>query len=239
MFLPPRASSSASLVGVVTSLRVHAHPDLADPFTDAQIKQAALEEAPFAAEEAWAENVAESQPTDPDTIATDPTIAHAGLTELDDSAPVNGGAEAEETSVPAASSIDAGAANAAGGEWEKPQSGSDDPLAGSYEMVPRDPAETEKPATTAPVNATSSWADEPVDAQAAPANANDGFQEVQNSRGGRGRGQHQGEGRGGYRGRGGPRGGGRGGRGRGRGDGGFRGGPRGGFRGGPRGGESQ
>ncbi|KAF1961174.1 hypothetical protein CC80DRAFT_402110 [Byssothecium circinans] len=209
--------------------------------TYAQIKQAALEEAPFAAEEAWAENVAESQPTDPETITTDPTIANAGLTELDTSTSVKGGAEAaEETSAPAASSIDAGAANAAGGDWEKPQSSSDDPLAESYEIVPRDLAETETPAAAAPVNATTSWADEPVDPQAAPANGNDGFQEVQNTRGGRGRGQHQGEGRGGYRGRGGPRGGGRGGRGRGRGDGGFRGGPRGGgFRGGPRGGESQ
>ncbi|KAF2640910.1 hypothetical protein P280DRAFT_400311 [Massarina eburnea CBS 473.64] len=210
--------------------------------TYAQIKQAALEEAPFAAEEAWAENVAESQPADPETAATDPTIANAGLTELDTTTLVNGGSEtAGDNGIPAASSIDAGAANAAGGDWEKAQPGSDDPLTESFEMVPRPLEETETPAAApAAVNSTRSWADEPVEAQTAPANAHDGFQEVQSNRGGRGRGgQHQGgEGRGGYRGRGGPRGG-RGGRGRGRGDGGFRGGPRGGFRGGPRGGDSQ
>lgn len=140
---------------------------------------------------------------------------------------------------PQVSSIDAGASNAAGGDWEKTQSGSDDPLTESYEIVPRDPAETETPAATAPVNETRSWADDPVDNNAvAPTNGNDGFQEVHNTRGGRGRAQYQGEGRGGYRGRGGPRGGGRGGRGRGRGGDGFRGG-RGGFRGGPRGGDAQ
>lgn len=207
---------------------------------DAQIKQAALDEAPFAAEEAWVDDVAQSQPSDPEAVPTDPTIANAGMTELDDAVPVNGGDGSAVTSgPPAVSSIDAGASNAAGGDWEKAQSGSDDPLTESYEIVPRDPAETETPAATAPVNEIRSWADDPVDAQAAaPTNGNDGFQEVHNNRGGRGRNQHQGEGRGGYRGRGGPRGG-RGGRGRGRGDG-FRGGPRGGgFRGGPRGGDAQ
>lgn len=209
--------------------------------TDAQIKQTALEEAPFAAEEAWVDDVAQSQPSDPEAVPTDPTIANAGLTELNDSVPINGrDSSADVSSVPPVSSIDAGASNAAGGDWEKTQSGSDDPLTESYEMVPRDPAETESPAVAAPVNETRSWADDPVDMQAAaPTNGNDGFQEVHNSRGGRGRNQFQGEGRGGYRGRGGPRGGGRGGRGRGRGDG-FRGGRGGGgFRGGPRGGDVQ
>ncbi|CAI6329821.1 unnamed protein product [Periconia digitata] len=207
--------------------------------TYAQIKQAALEEAPFAAEEAWVDDVAQAQPSDPEAVSTDPTIANAGLTELNDSIPVNGvDGTADVPEAPQVSSIDAGASNAAGGDWEKTQSGSDDPLTESYEIVPRDPAETETPAATAPVNETRSWADDPVDSNAvAPTNGNDGFQEVHNTRGGRGRAQYQGEGRGGYRGRGGPRGSGRGGRGRGRGDG-FRGG-RGGFRGGPRGGDAQ
>ncbi|PVH98739.1 hypothetical protein DM02DRAFT_31260 [Periconia macrospinosa] len=207
--------------------------------TYAQIKQAALEEAPFAAEEAWVEDVAQSQPSDPEAVSTDPTIAHAGLTELNDSVPVNGGdSPADVSGAPPVSSVDVGASNAAGGDWEKTQSGSDDPLTESYEIVPRDPAETETPAAPAPVNEVRSWADDPVETNAAPANGNDGFQEVHNNRGGRGRNQYQGEGRGGYRGRGGPRGGGRGGRGRGRGDG-FRGGRGGGFRGGPRGGDGQ
>ncbi|KAF2688842.1 hypothetical protein K458DRAFT_293793 [Lentithecium fluviatile CBS 122367] len=222
--------------------------------TYAQIKQAALEEAPFAGTEAWAEDVAQSEPGPPDSestsaVATDPTIAHAGLNELDTTVPVNGDEEPADTPIaPQASSVDAGAANEAGGDWDKQQPSSDDPLAESFEMVPRDPTEVETPASSAPINSTTSWADDhpepaaqPV-ASGAPANGNDGFHEVHHNRGGRGRGGHQGEGRGSYRGRGGPRGDrgrGRGG-GRGRGDG-FRGGPRGGgYRGGPRGGgESQ
>jgi len=135
--------------------------------------------------------------------------------------------------VPAATIVDAGAANLAGGDWDKPPSGSDDPMTESFEIVPRDPAETETPAAPAAVNTTQSWADDTPDVALAASTAtgnNDGFHEVQHNRG-RGRGGHQGEGRGGYRGRGGQRGDFRGrGRGRGRGDG-HRGGPRGGFRG--------
>lgn len=201
---------------------------------DAQVKKAALDEAPFAAEEAWADDVAQSQPTAPenDTV-TDPTVAHAGLTEIDTTTgAVNGTADVDTPSAPAASSVDAGAANEAGGDWDKPQSGSDDPLAESFEIVPRDPAETETPAAPAAVNLTQSWADDTPDAAPAAAAPNDGFHEVPHR--GRGRGGFQGEGRGGFRGRGGPRGDGFRGRGRGRGRGdGFRGGPRGGgsFRG--------
>jgi hypothetical protein len=142
---------------------------------------------------------------------------------------------------PAASSIEPGAANAAAEEqWDKQATGGDDPLSESFEMVPRDPAETENPHVAAPVTSTQSWADDTPEPQATPgaATGGDGFHEVtHHNRGGRGRGGHQGEGRGGFRGRGrgGPRGDFRGGRGRGRGE--FRGG-RGGFRGAPRGGES-
>ncbi|KAF2491755.1 hypothetical protein BU16DRAFT_530194 [Lophium mytilinum] len=215
--------------------------------TYAEIKQAALEEAPFAAEEAWVEDVAQSQAAAPEPetahpISTDPTIAHAGLTELDTSGTItNGSTEVLDTpSAPAASSIDAGAANAAADEqWDKQASAaSDDPLTESFEMIPRDPAETESPAVAAPNNSTQSWADDTPDAAPA-APGNDGFHEVQHR--GRGRGGFQGEGRGGggYRGRGGRGGDGRG-RGRGRGEGGFRGGRgRGGFRGGERGGAPQ
>ncbi|KAJ4289823.1 hypothetical protein N0V90_011154 [Kalmusia sp. IMI 367209] len=208
--------------------------------TYAQVKQAALEEAPFAAEEAWAEEVAQSQPNAPESesataLSTDPTVANAGLTEIDTTTgAVLGEDSADTPSAPAASSIDAGAANEAGGDWEKQQSGSDDPLAESFEIVARPAEEVETPAAPAAVNATQSWADETPDtAPTAPAaaNTNDGFHEVHHNRG-RGRGGHQGEGRGAFRGRGRGdfRGRGRGGRGRGDG---FRGGPRGGggFRG--------
>ena len=96
------------------------HTDL---WIDAQIKQAALDEAPFAGTEAWAEDVAQSEPGPPESeptsaIATDPTIAHAGLNEL--TVPVNGGAEPADTSdAPPGASVDAGAANEAGGNWDK------------------------------------------------------------------------------------------------------------------------
>lgn len=187
--------------------------------------------------------MAQSQPVPPESEAaapsTDPTVAHAGLTELDDGTTLaESTAEAPETpTAPPAASVDGGAANAAADEqWDKQGTGSDDPLAESFEMVPRDPAETESPAATAPNNSTQSWADDAHEqaAAATPASNGDGFHEVQHARG-RGRGGFQGEGRGGFRGgRGGPRGDGRG-RGRARGD--FRGGRgRGSFRGGERGG---
>ncbi|KAF2033528.1 hypothetical protein EK21DRAFT_58425 [Setomelanomma holmii] len=210
---------------------------------NAQVKQAALEEAPFAAEEAWVDEVAQAQPAPPETEApeavSDPTIAHAGLTEIDAGvAPIS--AEFDTPAAPAASSTEPGTGNAAAEEqWDKQATGGDDPLSESFEMIPRDPAETENQHVTAPVTSTQSWADDTPEPQATPgaAPSGDGFHEVHHSRGGRGRGGHQGEGRGGFRGRGrgGPRGDFRG-RGRGRGD--FRGGPRGGFRGAPRGGEA-
>ena len=212
---------------------------------DSQVKQAALEEAPFAAEEAWVDDVAQAQPNAPESetpeAVSDPTITHAGLTELDAGAATVGGAEAEQSLAPAAASIEPEAANAAAtAQWDKQASGQDQPLTEPFEIIPRDPAETETPHATAPVTSTQSWADDTPEPQAQPPTS-DGFSEVQHNRGGRGRGgQHQGEGRGGGgyrgRGRGGPRGGGGEFRGRGRGRGDSRG--RGGFRGAPRGGEA-
>lgn len=213
--------------------------------TYAEVKQAALDEAPFAAEEAWVDDVAQSQAAAPEdaAISTDPTIANASLTEINaGDVGLDGVADARDTtSAPAAGLVNTGAANAAAEEqWDKQQSGSDDPLAESYEMVPRDLAETDTPNAVAPITSTQSWADdtpEPAAPTPVAGNGNDGFHEVTHNRGGRARGGPQGEGRGGYRGRGGPRGDHRGG-GRGRGDrGGYRGrgGPRGDFRGGPRG----
>lgn len=218
-------------------------------WTDGQIKQAALEEAPFAAEEAWVDEVAQFGAAPPETeVSTDPTIANAGLTEINTGAPsFNGDVDLANTpSAPAAAAVDTGSANAAATEhWDKQPSSSDDPLAESFEIVPRDLTETETPHATAPVSSIQSWADDTPEALStstpAASNGNDGFHEVvHHNRGGRGRGGPHGESRGGYRGRGGPRGDHRGGRGRGRGRGDFRGdhrgGPRGGFRGGARGG---
>ncbi|KAF2710861.1 hypothetical protein K504DRAFT_375755 [Pleomassaria siparia CBS 279.74] len=218
-----------------------------------QIKQAALEEAPFAAEEAWVDDVAQSQAAppeiEPSSGSTDPTIVNASLTEINagDVAPHGDLGAVGTSNAPAAAATGTGNA-AAQEQWDRQPSGSDDPLAESFEMVPRDLAETDTPNVTAPINSVQSWADDtpepapaPITTTPAAANGNDGFHEVHHNRGGRARGGPQGEGRGGYRGRGGPRGDHRGGgRGRGRGRGDFRGdrgGPRGGgFRGPPRGG---
>ncbi|KAJ4369865.1 hypothetical protein N0V83_005629 [Neocucurbitaria cava] len=211
--------------------------------TYSQVKQAALEEAPFAAEEAWVDDVAQSQPAPPEVEASeavsDPTITNAGLTEIGESVAVqkSGAVDNETLGAPAASSIEPEAANAAAeAQWDKQATAGDDPLSESFEIVPRDPAETETPHVAAPVTSTQSWADDTPEPAAAPAttSGNDGFSEVHHNRGGRGRGGHPGGDRGGHRGRGrgGPRGDFRGGRGRGRGE--FR-GSRGGFRGPPRG----
>lgn len=213
--------------------------------TYTQVMQAVLEEAPFAAEEAWVDDVAQSQPAPPETEApetvSDPTVTNAGLTEINAATTATEPTQDEASAAPAASSIEPEAANAAATEqWDRQATGGDDPLSESFEIVPRDPAETETPHVAAAVTSTQSWADEAPEPAAAPAPIaqNDGFSEVHHSRGGRGRGGHPSGERGGYRGRGrgGPRGdfGGRGRGGRGRG-GEFRG--RGGFRGPPRGGE--
>ena len=173
--------------------------------------------------------MAEASAAHPEAAATDPTVANAGLTELDTTTeiPIHP-AQSTNTIAPAVASIDANAGNAAADEhWDNKVAGSDDPLAESFEIVPRNPSETETPIVSAGVQ---SWADdaanaaaisEPTSATTPNTNGNDGFREVHHGRGGRGR---PGD-RGGYRGRG--RGGGyRGDRGdgyRGRGRGGFRG----------------
>ncbi|OJD29082.1 uncharacterized protein BKCO1_940006 [Diplodia corticola] len=196
----------------------------------AQVKQASIEDAPFAAEEAWVDEVNQAAQAPQDdkppsyneaTIGTDPTVAHAGLTELDANVTSTNGEPAAETSTVPTANVDDTAANAAGDRWDTKAPGSEDPLAESFEMVPRDPAETEAVHEPAPAASTQSWAEDtpapaaPVaapqaTAEPAPATNGDGFQEVPSSRGGRGRGNYQGERRGGYRGRGGPRGEGRG-----------------------------
>ncbi|KAL8955141.1 MAG: hypothetical protein Q9193_006885, partial [Seirophora villosa] len=101
-------------------------------FIDKQVRDLAFEYAPYAAEEAWAEDVAQSEPAPPPAeepnptgteVGTDPTVAHAGLTELDttDEPTTNGVIHHVDTpTVPEASNIDAGAANAAASDpnWE-------------------------------------------------------------------------------------------------------------------------
>ena len=224
-----------------------------------QVKDLSAEYVPYAAEEAWAEEVAQSEPAPPSTeveesseavAATDPTLAHAGLTEINTEAELtsNGVSHHVDTpTVPNSANIDAGAANAAAEtSWEPKLSASAEGGPEGWVEVPRDLAETDtgNTATPAGMTGTQSWAEDvPVEPTAAPisstegtaVNGGDGFHEVHHGRG-RGRGEFRGGGgrgrgnrgdrggEGGYRGRGGYRGdrGGGDGERRGRGRGGYR-----------------
>lgn len=218
----------------------------ADLFTDAQIKEASIK---YGAPEGVQESAGATAETQA-PIGTDPTIANAGLTELDDNSTsvqptANGfGSNDQDTSSPTAipqGAIDTGAANAvAESSWDTP---ADNSLSASqtgegWVQVPRDPTETDTGyAATPAADHTNSWAEDvptevPVTAEDA---ANDGFEQVVHHNrpsAGRGRGSFRGRGRGGEGFRGG-----RGGSGRGRGRGG-RGGEWRGGRGG-RGGQGQ
>jgi hypothetical protein len=206
-----------------------------------QIHKASLEESnPFATEEAWVDNVAQAQAAGGSeegitSVSEDPTLVNAGLTELDTGVSTLNGKTQNGQTPSAPASADVGAGNTAADEqWDRTVSASEDPLAESFEMVPRDPAETETPSVPAPTTSTQSWAEDtpveapvtPAEARGAPVNGSDGFHEVHHGRGGRGRGSF-GD-RGGHR---------RGPRGDGRGRGGFhrprgdRGGRGGGYRG--------
>lgn len=128
--------------------------------------------------------------------------------------------------VPEQASIDAGASNAAAdAQWDPTKPGTqEEPMAESYELVPRDPAEVDNVPQTTGNTASQSWSEEVAEASHTEPQISEGaFQEVSHQRGGR-RGGFRGGDRG-DRGRGGR--GGRGfrgdGRGRGRGNGNFRG----------------
>ncbi|KAL9125477.1 MAG: hypothetical protein Q9217_005330, partial [Psora testacea] len=121
-------------------------------FTYKQVRDLAFEYAPYAAEEAWAEEVAQSSPTAPQApsddppvaIDTDPTVANASLTEINAQLePLTNGVSnhVDTPNIPNASCIDVGAANTAGGNnWDAKvsASGGDD-----WIKVDRDPAETD------------------------------------------------------------------------------------------------
>lgn len=171
--------------------------------------------------------------------ATDPTVANAGLTELEDTtAPpaytTEESSPEEITSVVPDQATITDAANATGEAWN-PEASMTAQSVEDWVQVPRDPAETETGSVVpAPQQSTSNWADEAGAAAEettiiVPTGENDGFSEVKRDRGGRGRGGARG-GRGHHEGRGRGRGRGefRGRGGRGRGDRGDRGGARGG-----------
>ncbi|KAF4556807.1 Hypothetical protein D9617_1g086890 [Elsinoe fawcettii] len=181
-----------------------------------QIKELSLQHAPYVAEEKWTEAVDETAPTAPPTEthttidpASDPTIANAGLTELGvQDKPLTPG-PVENGDLPAQISAGDENANKAGGRtWDNagPDAGAEN-LEESFEIVPRNPAETETPHAPAAVQQTSSWADdvaaEVASKEAPPAvEKDDGFHEVPSRRGGNRGPRGDGEGRGGGRGRG-------------------------------------
>lgn len=152
-------------------------------------------------------------------VESDPTIANAGMTELDDlpsSLPVINGhgdahAEADAVGIPQNAGIDEGASNeAAETHWDTAKPESLSASQDDWVKVPRDVSETDTgieatpAAHQAPQQTIASWAEET--SQAAPSSTTaDGFHEVARSKG---QGQGQNRGRGGRgRGRGGPRGG--------------------------------
>lgn len=141
--------------------------------TDEQVKKAAIEHAPFQTEEAWVDQVAEatggetlSAKPDVAPAVSDPTIAHAGLTEID--AQPNGiPIDAPEPSVAPVSAGDAG--NLASERWDTDATGAGGEKNGmdeSYEMIARPSEEVDIPADTtvssAPQPQGTSWADEPT-----------------------------------------------------------------------------
>ena len=137
-------------------------------------------------------------------VQTDPTVAHAGLTEIADGTPVAltnaRPADASSTThAPTNADVADSAANAAGeSQWDAGNSLS---MSQEWVEVPREAAETETglQATPAAPGNTQSWADDQPENPPevpTPADPNEGFHQVQRHRG---RGNHEG---GGYRGRG-------------------------------------
>ncbi|KAK3997198.1 hypothetical protein QBC44DRAFT_109104 [Cladorrhinum sp. PSN332] len=191
----------------------------------------ATEPEPEASAPATDTEIAESTEETKHDVETDPTVANASLTEVEEgsaTALTNGHGTEEAPSgagAPANTEVTDSAANAAGeSQWDIGTN-----MTESQEwvdvQVPREPSETETGLTATPAQPSApatnqSWADDHPEGEAATP-ADDGFQSVQS----RSRGPREG---GGQRGRGGHH--------RGRGSGGFRGDGRGRGRGGGRGG---
>ena len=203
-------------------------------FTFAQLKEASLAEAQDSAQAA-------ADPVEAAAPDSDPTIANAGMTELEDTTTIpirtdgTTGEVQEGTSAPEQVGTTGEAANAvAEANWNPEASMTTDASGAGDEWVqiPRDLNETDTGNIATPAAATTgenSWAEEVSTSVEEQKKENDGFEPVRGRHGdgrARGRGGRGGAGRGDFRGRG--RGGpGRGGEGRGRGGPGRgRGGPR-------------
>ncbi|KAK5120137.1 hypothetical protein LTR85_006618 [Meristemomyces frigidus] len=167
------------------------------PVKYSQIKQASIDHAPFQSEEAWAQDVADANATvgeaqeaeaEKETVTapsgTDPTIANAGLTELEDRKQENG-VPAEAAHETITSPIQAGtgdeAGNSAGDRWDTGAGAQAEGMEDSYEIVPRPNEEVDVPAPAAATTQTAieqeqekglSWADEATAAEPAETSGN-------------------------------------------------------------------
>ncbi|KAK5949800.1 hypothetical protein OHC33_009189 [Knufia fluminis] len=194
-------------------------------YTFGQLKTSAMSTTVDEAEPQETTEPAVEEPTTEEP-ASDPTIANAGLTELEDTATVPTSEEEPPSAAPDQASIAEPGNAVAESSWNPEASMTETQTGEDWVQVPRDPAETETGAPPAMQQSTSNWADEAgaaaEESGPTPVTENDGFSEVKRERGGRGRGGRgrgfdgrgrgrggRGEfrGRGGGRGRGGPRGG--------------------------------
>lgn len=134
-----------------------------------------MDHAPFQTEEAWVDQVAEAtgenaaqHPVEMAGASSDPTIANAGLTELEAPSQRNStDPNLELSSALPASAGDAG--NLASERWDTAAAGAGAEKSGledSYEMIPRPSDEVDVPADHPPSAAqqpqSTSWADEPT-----------------------------------------------------------------------------
>ncbi|KAI3341383.1 hypothetical protein F4824DRAFT_311642 [Ustulina deusta] len=136
--------------------------------TYGQVKTAAAAYiSPFAAAEA-APEITETVAESTAAVETDPTIAHAGLTEIDSTGATepltNGHIEpAPQSGAPANADVSDNAANAAAGsEWDGNNTMSSSITQEGWVEVPRDPTETETGLTATPAATSNvqSWADD-------------------------------------------------------------------------------
>ncbi|KAK4505079.1 hypothetical protein PRZ48_003042 [Zasmidium cellare] len=141
------------------------------PVTYANVKQASIDHAPYHTEEAWVDQVAEATGGDPGS-ASDPTLANASLTELQEGQTngISGETVHEHVSAAPVSAGDVG--NIAGERWDTDAAGTSGGaekggLEESYEIIARPSEEVEVPAeanTIAEPAQSTSWADEPQEA---------------------------------------------------------------------------
>lgn len=145
---------------------------LADFVPDSQIKQASIEHAPYQTEESWVDSVAEASAAgaelaepDAENIArgSDPTVTHAGLSEINDAGQPNGvqsHAHQDIPALPSQGSAGDSAGNTAGDCWDPAMAGADKSIAEEgYEMVPRPQDEVDNPSLLQPTEKRN-WADE-------------------------------------------------------------------------------